>query len=118
LGTVDNHTVYEAELVRMNLAMELLRQETQRVASATLGVDNQAALCSLEIKRSRPGHYLVKLLEHAVARVQRKRTSMHLQPYWTPGHIGIEGNEYVDGGAKWAAAGTSSTEHRLPKEFR
>lgn len=118
LGSTEDHTVYEAELAGMRLATELLWQETGRFNSASLGVDNQAALCSLEVIKRRPGHYLVQLLESAIQRIQRKRVGLRLQSYWTPGHVGLEGNEYVDEGAKWAAAGTSSAPHRLPKEFR
>lgn len=46
------------------------------------------------------------------------RPGLRLQPYWTPGHIGIEGNEYVDQHAKLAAAGKTSTAKRLPRELR
>ncbi len=63
LGTADEHTVYEAELVGMGLAMELLRTERGRFTTATLGVDNQAALQSTAITRPRPGHHIVQKVE-------------------------------------------------------
>jgi len=118
LGTTEQHTVYEAELVGMSLAVGLLQQETGRIDAATLGVDNQAALRAPEIVRPRPGEYLVRLLKQSIVRARKKRRRMRWKMHWTPGHIGIEGNELVDGEAKWAAAGKSSAVERIPKELR
>jgi len=118
MGSADDHTVYEAELVGMRLAVELLEQEPGRLTGATLGADNQAALCSMEVLKSRPGHYLVQLLDQAVRKALRRRARLQLTPYWLPGHVGLTGNEYVDERAKEAAAGVSSARAHLPKAFR
>lgn len=118
LGDVEDHTVYEAEVAGMGLAMELLKQEVGRINRATLGVDNNAALRATEVIRPRSGHHLVRTLVRITRAARKSRPAMRLQAYWTPGHIGIEGNEFVDNHAKLAAAGKTSATRRLPRELR
>ncbi|KLO11694.1 hypothetical protein SCHPADRAFT_830666 [Schizopora paradoxa] len=98
--------------------MELLRTERGRFGAATLGVDNQAALCLTEITKPRPGHHLVREVETLVQDVRKKRPNLQLLGHWTPGHSNIEGNEMGDVEAKRAARGQSSNPKHLPKAFR
>ncbi|KAG2144123.1 uncharacterized protein EDB93DRAFT_1251723 [Suillus bovinus] len=58
LGKEEDHTVYEAEIVGMILAVELLREAGGKGTMA-LGVDNQATIRSTSAFQSQPGHYLV-----------------------------------------------------------
>ncbi|KAG2741300.1 hypothetical protein P692DRAFT_20680544, partial [Suillus brevipes Sb2] len=62
LGTVDEHTVYEGEVVGMILAVKLLEEEMRARGgrrTMALGADNQAAIRSTHIFQSKPGHYLM-----------------------------------------------------------
>lgn len=115
LGSDEEHTVYEAELVGMGLAMQLLKTEVRRVGTATLGVDNQAALRATEITRPRAGHYLVREMDRMVKAVRKARPNIRIVGHWTPGHSDLEGNEISDVEAKRAAAGLSSEKRKLPK---
>ncbi|KLO04041.1 hypothetical protein SCHPADRAFT_811813, partial [Schizopora paradoxa] len=85
---------------------------------ATLGVDNQAALCATAITKPRPGHHLVKAVEGLVHEVRKKRPNIRILGHWTPGHSNIEGNEMGDAEAKRAARGHSSEQKHIPKVFR
>ncbi|KAG2043295.1 hypothetical protein BDR03DRAFT_812345, partial [Suillus americanus] len=58
LGTETQHTVYEAEIIGMILAVQLLREEGRK-GTMSLGVDNQAAIIAVGTFHSQPGHYLV-----------------------------------------------------------
>jgi len=44
MGSKDSHTVFEAELLRLSLAAELIKDERQ-IWTLTLGIDSQAMLC-------------------------------------------------------------------------
>jgi ribonuclease HI len=50
LGTADQHTVFEAELVGLLLGLHLIKTEKTRT-SYTLGADNQAALAAASISK-------------------------------------------------------------------
>ena len=58
LGSDKNHMVYEAEVVGMLLAMELLRGE-RGARKVSLGINNQAAILALKALKSGSGHYLM-----------------------------------------------------------
>ena len=52
-------TVFEAELLRLSLAAELIKDERQ-IQTLTLGIDSQAALHTIRNRRAIPGQYLVE----------------------------------------------------------
>ncbi|KAG1889997.1 hypothetical protein F4604DRAFT_642211 [Suillus subluteus] len=59
LGRADEHTVYEAELAGMILAIQILKEEAGgRRGTMALGVDNQAVILTTTAFQSRPGHHL------------------------------------------------------------
>ncbi|KAG1765679.1 hypothetical protein EDD22DRAFT_738844, partial [Suillus occidentalis] len=108
LGSDEEHTVYEAELVGMILAIQMLKEEGgSRGGTMALGVDNQVAILATTAFQSRPGHHLVDTFHDDLKLVIR----------WSPGHKGIPGNEAADEEAKKAASGDSSNTHELPKSL-
>ncbi|EIW86219.1 hypothetical protein CONPUDRAFT_29773, partial [Coniophora puteana RWD-64-598 SS2] len=97
-------TVYEAELVSMLLAAHLLKRElARRQGRAFLGVDSQAAIRATKGCSPTPGHYLVDAVTEAFEDLQDR--GHHVRVRWTPGHVGIDGNERADELAKAAAEG-------------
>ncbi|KAH7918414.1 hypothetical protein BV22DRAFT_1024629, partial [Leucogyrophana mollusca] len=118
LGSGEDHTVYEGELVGMLLAMELLRTERHRVGSIAIGIDNQAAIRAAINQKMSPGHYILDYFDKALTRALNKHGLEHITVRWTPGHIGIEGNEKADTLAKEAARGDSSETSNLPLQLR
>ncbi|KAG2744264.1 hypothetical protein P692DRAFT_201682902, partial [Suillus brevipes Sb2] len=117
LGSEKEHTVYEAEIVGMILAIELLR-EAGGEGTMALGMDNQAAIRVTNAFQSQPGHYLVDKLHDDLKTLLLERDSRKLTIRWTPGHMGIAGNEAADECAKRAARGDASEGRLLPRSLQ
>ena len=61
LGPANEHTVYEAELTGMLLTFYLLHLLICCLTSTVIiGLDNQAAIFSLNNQKLKPAHYLLK----------------------------------------------------------
>ena len=120
LGPEAEHTVHEAELVGLLLAMHLIGTERRGATSCYIAVDNQAALRAFDSDLRKPGHHIAREILDLAYRI-RKRRSKHkysLTLRWTAGHIGIPGNEKADSEAKRAAAGLSTPNELLPPYLR
>jgi ribonuclease HI len=107
LGTMEEHTVFEAELIGLILGLDLIRS-VPRLCSATILIDNQAAIRAVARPRPQPGQYLVRLFHRTLDALRRQRRTLKLCIPWVPGHQDIEGNEAADEEAKRAAQGDSS----------
>ncbi|KAG2046295.1 hypothetical protein BDR06DRAFT_856134, partial [Suillus hirtellus] len=104
LGKIEEHTVYEGEIVGMILAVELGRTRP----TMALGVDNQAAIRATSGFQSQPGHYLIDIFHDNLRRLLPRNDDHKLIIRWSAGHIGIPGNEAADEQAKCAAQGENS----------
>src|SRR5882724_2355200 len=113
MGSEERHTVFEAELLSLSLAAEMVKGK-RLVWSLTIGADSQAAMRAIGHRRAIPGQHLVEAFHEQAAAVQNKHPSIEIRVRWTPGHKGIQGNERADGEAKQAAKGELSEQCRLP----
>ena len=120
LGPSSLHTVHEAELVGLLLGLHLIRTERRGRTSFAIGADNQAALSALNSVKSTTGQYIANEIIETAANIKKQRNSNNysLAFRWTAGHVGIKGNEEVDGKAKKAAEGLSSAKKELPPLLR
>jgi ribonuclease HI len=117
LGSETEHTVYEAEMIGMILAVEILREEG-REGTMSLGVDNQDAIRAIGAFHSKPDHYLVGKFYDDLRRFLPDNDGRKLVIRWTPGHKGIAGNEHADKQAKRAARGETSESKQLPRSLQ
>lgn len=112
LGTTDKHTVYEAELTGIILALDIAEgiKHTNEVIICT---DNQAAIRATTQQRAVPGQQLVEQIQiHKAIRLIRRKRGIKIKIIWTPGHEGVEGNEEADRQAgKAIIEGDINTEH-------
>ena len=120
LGTENEHTVHEAELVGMLLGLHLISTERKGSTSFALGVDNQAAIKAFHTNLRSPGHHIATEILRMAKQVRKRRSKVKykLTIRWTAGHEGIEGNEAADREAKLAAEGQSSAKSHLPAYLR
>ena len=119
LGTESEHTVPEAELVGILLALHLIHSEKKN-ASFAIGADNQASLEAFQTNLRNPAHNIAREILRQGNMLQKnthgKNFSLTLR--WTAGHVGIPGNELADMEAKRAAGGLSSEQKSLPRFLR
>ena len=117
LGRAEHHTIYEAELTGILLALQLIRIETP-YRSTLIALDNVAAIQATKIAKSSPGSYLVDAIHDMVER--EFEDDRHRRPTlcWVPGHVDIEGNERSNEEAKAAARGHMSADAALPEAIR
>jgi len=120
LGSNTEHTVYDAELVGMVLAMHLIATKKRSATQCLIAVDNQVALKAFSSDIQCPGHHLVQEFLLIANRMQkhRRKCRYKLMLRWSAGHCGIEGNEKADGEAKKAASRTTSSAKLLPPYLR
>ena len=90
----------------------------RRVESVTINVDNQAAILASTDNKSGPGKYILDILHEHISALKDRNGDVKLKVRWTPGHVGIVGNEEADVAAKAASAGACSARKALPKQFR
>ena len=58
LGTTEQHTVYEAELVGMIMGLHLIKTERRSKTKCVLNIDNQAAIVAIKSEMKRLGQHL------------------------------------------------------------
>ena len=120
LGSTNEHTVYEAELVGLLLGLQLIKTEQAGKTSFAIEADNQAGVKVILTELTHPRQYLAAEFLSTVAQIRKKRGSKNyaLTLCWTAGHTGIQGNEEADSEAKKAVKGYSSDAPLLPRILR
>ena len=73
LGSKTDHTVYEAEVTAVLLALHILTQIQRPLSKVTIGVDNQAVLLGLRNQKLKPGHYLLDKVHDVLEDFQVKQ---------------------------------------------
>ena len=114
MGSKEHHTVFEAEILGISLATEMIKAE-RHVQTATIGAESQAAIHAIMHGRGTPGQYLVDAFHEQLAAIQHKHPGIKIKLRWIPGHKRITGNEQVDKETKQVSQGKSSGQQELPK---
>ena len=119
LGPLTHHMMYEAEIIGVLLALQLIGKE-QSGSMASVKLDNQAVIQALRSRQAKPGNSLLSLIH---SHCNRLTATSRCHPIslcldWILGHDGIGGNELVDAKAKKAASMDSSLTAMLPAKLR
>ncbi|KAH7918293.1 hypothetical protein BV22DRAFT_993783, partial [Leucogyrophana mollusca] len=103
LGMADKHMVFEAEVVGLTLAAQLIRTECDMVFPISIYIDNQVAIRSGELLNPRPGYHLVnRFLRQTKVLAKAHNQSFDVTVRWISGRGGVAGNEEADCEAKRA----------------
>ena len=73
LGSVDHHTVFEAELVGLLLGLHLIKTKKGGRTRFALGTDNQVVLSAVATPGNRSGHYLTDLFLVTASKLRETR---------------------------------------------
>ncbi|GAA6045616.1 hypothetical protein NBRC10513_005034 [Rhodotorula toruloides] len=103
-GMGQRQTVYTGELegLRRALSSLLVTQIADRPLIALISLDNTSALAPSTDPTPSSGQYLRLAIRQAFEELARIRKDVLVSLSWSPGHVGIEGNEAADVEAKEA----------------
>lgn len=105
LGSIKEHMVFEGECIGQLLGLKLLQSSKINLngRDVSLGIDSQAAITRHNKRTNSSASYIIdeihKLAGDLITAFPRIRFAVR----WTPGHVGLAGNEEVDLEAKKAA---------------
>ncbi|QRW04674.1 Reverse transcriptase from transposon X-element protein [Ceratobasidium sp. AG-Ba] len=118
LGSDEEHEVYEAEIVGLQLGLRLLETERWPMEDAIIFMDNQAVLRTLLAGKTKQLSNMFADLSSILHRVTRKHGQVQIETRWIPGHEGVDGNEKADEAARDAGQGGRSLREALPEHLR
>ncbi|QRV77059.1 Reverse transcriptase from transposon X-element protein [Ceratobasidium sp. AG-Ba] len=118
LGSDEEHEVYEAEIIGLQLGLRLLETERWPMEDATIFMDNQAVLRTLTVGKTKQLSNMFADLSSILHRVFRKHGNIQIEARWIPGHEGVDGNEKADEAAREAGQGSRSPRDTLPENLR
>ena len=100
LGSETDHTVYEAEVVAITLALHILTGMKGKLKKVTIGTDNQAVLLGMQNQKSKPGHHLMDRVHDAMEDFQV--TQMRIRGEEVKGYRkGVGRTRLKDGSKGW-----------------
>ena len=108
--------VYKAKLVGLLMRLHLIATECCNQKSCVIGLDSRAAIKTLTIELTNPGHYIAAeaLRIAKYLKTRNANSEYKLTIRWTAGHIGIKGNKKADKEAKHIAV----SKHLTAKRFQ
>ena len=140
LGTIQEHTVYEAEGVGLIMGLHLLNGQSHwLIHPKVMGTDSQAVIKVLKNQHLHSGHYLLDTIHCSTKCLHTKQDGLinsdekcqalvdgiqwksktkgiiDLHLHWVPGHCDFGPNEQADEEAKLATQGSSSNAKFLPQ---
>ena len=103
LGNEASFNVFAAELMAMNLAIDMLKNNTEaNSTNCIIYSDSQASISAITKPAKQSGQGIIREILDKVDSLQAQ-TQINITIVWIPGHMDIPGNEEADAAAKSAA---------------
>uniref|UniRef100_A0A0K3CQ65 BY PROTMAP: gi/342320283/gb/EGU12224.1/ Pol-like protein [Rhodotorula glutinis ATCC 204091] n=1 Tax=Rhodotorula toruloides TaxID=5286 RepID=A0A0K3CQ65_RHOTO len=99
-GLGQHQTVYAGELEGIRMALHAVLQTADRPPHILLSVDNTSALTHLTDPAPTSGQHLRLAIRGTFEKLKRTCVSTTIILSWSPGHVGVAGNEVADLAAK------------------
>ena len=115
LGSETDHTICDAELVGILMAVHMVGQIPTNATVAVFS-DNQSTLQAITRPQDGPAGHIVLHVNNAMRALSTRRPILtgDLIFHWISSHSGVCGNELADRAAKEAAKGATSPDRDLP----
>ncbi|KAF7354992.1 hypothetical protein MSAN_01414700 [Mycena sanguinolenta] len=96
LGSLEEHTVFESEVVGAILALDIISGTPPSITAIS------------STPKAQPAQHFIAAFHAAHRYLLRTRSTLRIRLHWVPAHIDIAGNEAVDARAKEATLGAYS----------
>ncbi|KAG8871434.1 hypothetical protein FRB98_000778, partial [Tulasnella sp. 332] len=117
LGCDSAHTVFEAELVGILLALHIIAHSPPRTRSALIALGDQAAIEAVRDNSAQPRQQIIQEIQRMIAKLRHTRRLLQVHIEWVPGHKSVPGNELADSAAKEASQRSASPTDMLPAYY-
>ncbi|KAJ5667634.1 hypothetical protein N7507_003498 [Penicillium longicatenatum] len=119
LGTIEQATVYSAELTGIEMALDKFKSQSES-SELVIFADSRAAIQAVQNPKRPSGQHILRAIYAHVHELRTPRTLTALSNpsddeasisiRWIPAHVGVPGNELADVAAKNAALGGENAE--------
>jgi len=100
LGQDTNHNVYAAELVAINLGVQIVNANSTSHNMCLIFTDSQAAITAVVKPARQSGQAVIEDVLDSIDEIAHAQPMLNVTIIWIPGHMDIPGNEAADAAAK------------------
>ena len=105
----DETSVFQAEMMAINKAIETLDDQKVKTKNITIFTDSQSALGAIDKHKTNS-----KTVNSTISKLNKLGKNNTIKLKWVKAHVGLDGNEIADGLAKEGSTGTNADNLKIP----